>query len=184
MINVYSCYSYRKREIERLLSLTDSFTWEELPTRDPKTGRLTKAGYLPVIQKITKYSSAIMFGFHFGQSAVRIVVNHDMIVTSWFPFDASASPLFELMNVMQVMLEIFNVLSIILFQVFRTEKRLSILKSECLRNLEGAVNSSLYFERRCVQIHPSGSYIYFDCCQNWCRYLPYLRAMCKMSRKL
>jgi hypothetical protein len=101
-INVYSRYSYRKRDIERLLSLTDSFTWEELPTRDPNTGYVTKAGYIPIIQKLTKYASAIMFGFHFAQSAVRIVVNHDMMMTAWFPFDASASPLYELMNVMQV----------------------------------------------------------------------------------
>jgi hypothetical protein len=122
VINIYSCYSYRKRKIERLLSLTDSFTWEELPTRDPKTGRLTKAGYLPVIQKITKYSSAIMFGFHLAQSAVRIVVNHDMMLTSWFPFDASASPLYELMNVIQVMLEMWNLLRIILFPVFKQQK--------------------------------------------------------------
>jgi hypothetical protein len=105
VFNIYSCYSSRKRNIERLLSLTDSFTWEELPTRDPDTGYLTKAGYIPIIQRLTKYSSADMFGFRTAQSTVRIVLNHDMILTSWFPFDTSASPVYEAMNVIQVMLE-------------------------------------------------------------------------------
>jgi hypothetical protein len=122
VINVYSRYSYRKRDIERLLSLTDSFTWEELPTRDPNTGYVTKAAYIPIIHRLAKYSSAILLGFHFAQSAVRIVVNHDMMMTAWFPFDASASPLYELMNVIQVMVEMWNLLCIHLFQVFKQKK--------------------------------------------------------------
>jgi hypothetical protein len=105
VIHTYSRYSYRKRDIERLLCLTEAFTWEELPTRDPSTGYTTKAGYIPIIQRLAKYSSAILLGFHFVQSAVRVVVNHDMILTAWFPFDASSSPLYELVNVIQVKLE-------------------------------------------------------------------------------
>jgi hypothetical protein len=30
------------------------FTWEELPTGDPETGYLTKAGYIRLIPSLTK----------------------------------------------------------------------------------------------------------------------------------
>jgi hypothetical protein len=66
--DIYSHYSYRKRDIEHLLSLTDSFTWEELPTRDPDTGYLTKAGYIPIIQTLATYIPAPTWVFHIIQS--------------------------------------------------------------------------------------------------------------------
>jgi hypothetical protein len=102
-MQMFPCYSYRKRDIEHLLSLTDSFTWEELPTRDPDTGYLTKAGYIPIIQNLTKYSLVLAFVYHNIQSAVRMVMSHDMMITSWYPFDASVSPVFEIANLTQVM---------------------------------------------------------------------------------
>jgi hypothetical protein len=100
---MYPRYSFRKRELEYLLDLTDSFTWEELPTRDPDTGNLTKAGYIPVVQRLTKYVLLILLAFHTLQCSVRIVLNHDMIVTSWYPFDVSTSPAYEIVNFTQVM---------------------------------------------------------------------------------
>ena len=98
----HSIYSYHKRGVQQLLSLTDSFTWEELPTRDPDTGHLTKAGYIQTIQRLTKYSAAFVTSFYFIQSAVRIVSNHELIYTSWFPFDISATPVFVFANLTQV----------------------------------------------------------------------------------
>jgi hypothetical protein len=100
---MYSCYSFRKRELEYLLGLTDSFTWEELPTRDPDTGNLTKAGCIPIIERFTKYALLILLAFHTIQSSVRIVLNHDMIFTSCYPFDVSTSPAYEIVNFTQVM---------------------------------------------------------------------------------
>jgi hypothetical protein len=99
---IYSHYSYRKRDIEHLLRLTDSFTWEELPTRDPDTGYLTKAGYIPIIQSLHKYFFGLGFVFQIIHSAVRIVSNHDFIVTAWFPFDTSAAPVYVFANITQV----------------------------------------------------------------------------------
>jgi hypothetical protein len=101
-MSVYSHYRYRKRDIEHLLSLTDSFTWEELPTRDRDTGYLTNAGYIPIIQSLTKYFFGFGFVFQIIHSAVRIVSNHDMIVTAWFPFDTSARPVYIIANIAQV----------------------------------------------------------------------------------
>jgi hypothetical protein len=48
LINVH-----RKRDFEHLLTLTDSFKQKDLRTRDPDTGHLTKAGYIPVIRSPT-----------------------------------------------------------------------------------------------------------------------------------
>jgi hypothetical protein len=101
-MTVYPRYSYRKRDIERLLSLTDSFTWEELPTRDPNTGYITKSGYIPIIQKLTKFLPTFILGFHIVQSTFRVVLYHDMLLTSWYPFDTSESPMYEIINLTQV----------------------------------------------------------------------------------
>jgi hypothetical protein len=97
-----STYSYCKPDIDHLLRLTDSFTWEELPTRDTDTGRLTKAGYIPIIQKLTKYVTGLVILFHTIESAVRMVSSHGMVLTSWFPFDTSSSPVYVLANITQV----------------------------------------------------------------------------------
>jgi hypothetical protein len=101
-IAVYSLYSYRKRDIEHLLSLTDSFTWEELPTRDPHTGYLTKSGYIPIIQDLTKNMIVLVIVFNAAHITLRIVMNHDMALASWYPFDVSVSPMYEIANFTQV----------------------------------------------------------------------------------
>jgi hypothetical protein len=97
-------YSYRKTDIQHLLSLTDSFTWEELPTRDPDTGYLTKAGYIPIMQKFVAYAIPLSIIYHTVHSAVGIVLNHDMLFTNWYPFDASVSPIYETAISTQVIL--------------------------------------------------------------------------------
>ena len=79
LISSLSRYSYRNREIELLLTLTDSFTWEELPNRDPENGNITNAGYIPVVQSHTKNTVSFALAFHSIQSAVPIVMSHDMI---------------------------------------------------------------------------------------------------------
>jgi hypothetical protein len=97
-----SHHSYRKSDIEQLLSLTDSFTWEELPTRDPDTGYLTQAGFIPVIQTFTKNFYAFFIVFNTIQFVVRSVMSHDMFFASWYPFDVSVSPMYEIVNFTQV----------------------------------------------------------------------------------
>jgi hypothetical protein len=91
--------------------MTDSFTWEELPTRDPDTGYLTNAGLIPIIQSLSLYIPAITWVFHIIQSTIRMVFYHDMIYTNWYPFDASASPVFELANFTQVMFKLHFVIN-------------------------------------------------------------------------
>jgi hypothetical protein len=99
---MYFRYSLRKRKLEQLIGLTDYFTWEDLPTRDPDTGYLTKAAYISIIQRLTKYLFVALFGYHAPQSTFRIVMYHDTIFTAWYPFDVSASPAYEIVNFTQV----------------------------------------------------------------------------------
>jgi len=82
--------------------MTDSFTWEELPTRDPETGILTKAGYIPIMQNFTAYFTALTIIYHTVSSTVHIVLSHDMPFTNWYPFDASVSPIYEIAILTQV----------------------------------------------------------------------------------
>jgi hypothetical protein len=95
-------YSYRKSDIQHLISLTDSFTWEELPTRDPDTGHLTKAGYIPTMQNFAAYIITFGITYHTVHSTVLIVLNHDMPFTNWYPFDPSVSPIYEIAILTQV----------------------------------------------------------------------------------
>jgi hypothetical protein len=103
LTNTFPHYSYRKRDIEHLLTMTDSFKWEELPARNPETGNITHAGYIPIIQTFTRNIVSVAFVFHCFQSTVRIVMTHEMMFPMWFPFDASWSPLYEIITFIQVM---------------------------------------------------------------------------------
>lgn len=89
--------------MEYLIRKSDFFTWEELPTTDPNTRYVTKAGYNSIIQNLTKYVSPIIFAFHPVQSTVRIVMIHDMYLTAWTPFDVTARPLYAFAKVIQVL---------------------------------------------------------------------------------
>jgi len=109
LISKLSPFSYRNRDVEHLLTLTDSFTWEELPTRDIETGNITNSGYIPIIQSHTKNIVSSVFVFHGIQSAVRIVMSHELIFPVWFPFDVSSSPLYEIGNFIQVSSLLLNI---------------------------------------------------------------------------
>ena len=102
LINNFSHYSCRKRHIKHLLTLTDSFTWEELPTKDPDTEYLTNAGFLTRIQSLTKYTVLFSSAIHITQRTVHIITSHETIYPLWLPIDISRSPIYEIINVMQV----------------------------------------------------------------------------------
>jgi len=96
------CFRLRLRSIERAMDLTDSFTWEELPTRDAHTGHLTAAGWIPLTIKYSRRAPIAILCFHYVQSTVRIVTNHETILAVWYPFDWTVSPFYELVNISQV----------------------------------------------------------------------------------
>jgi len=98
----FLCLRLQQRSIERAIDLTDSFTWEDLPTRDTATGHLTAAGWIPLIQKYITLAAIAAISFHYSQSAIRIVTNHETLFTAWYPFDWTVSPFYELVNISQV----------------------------------------------------------------------------------
>jgi len=59
---------FRLQSIERAMDLTDSFTWEDLPTRDADTGHLTAAGRIPLTTKYSKSGAIAVLCFHTVQS--------------------------------------------------------------------------------------------------------------------
>jgi len=84
------------------MNLTDCFTWENLPTRDADTGRLTAAGWIPHITNSTGRAIIAMIFFHTVQTTIRIVRNHETVIIAWYPFDWTVSPFYELVNISQV----------------------------------------------------------------------------------
>jgi hypothetical protein len=84
------------------MDLTDSFTWDDLPTRDADTGHLTAAGWIPLTVKYGKSAAIVIVCFHFVQSTIRIVTNHETLFIAWYPFDWTVSPFYELVNISQV----------------------------------------------------------------------------------
>ena len=86
------------------MDLTESFTWEDLPTRDADTGHLTAAGWIPLIMKYSRSVPIAILCFHAVQSTIRIVTNHETQFNAWYPFDWNVSPFYELVNISQVTL--------------------------------------------------------------------------------
>jgi len=84
------------------MDLTDSFTWEDLPTREANTGQLTPAGWIPLIKTYTIRAAILILAFHSVQTTTRIVTNHEPIVIAWYPFDWTVSPYYELVIILQL----------------------------------------------------------------------------------
>jgi len=84
------------------MDLTDSFTWEDLPTRDADTGHLTAAGWIPLTMNYSRNLAIMIVCFHTVQSTVCIVTNHETQYLAWYPFDWTVSPFYELVNISQV----------------------------------------------------------------------------------
>ncbi|PNF24044.1 hypothetical protein B7P43_G08622 [Cryptotermes secundus] len=94
--------SWRLHDFERLLRLTESFTWEDQPTRDPHTGHRTLAGWIPHLQEVLKCVYAISLFSHLLQSGVRMYASHELMYRAQYPFDTVSSPGYELVTIMQI----------------------------------------------------------------------------------
>lgn len=106
------CYRTHKQSIQKLLLQTEQFIWEDLPARND-SGSLTMAGIIPLIQKVTKYMSLILLipnGIHM---LIRGIGSEELGLDMWFPFDASSSPVHEIIVIVQV--RAGEILSVYLF---------------------------------------------------------------------
>ena len=93
---------FREQDIELAVDLTDSFTWEDLPNRDPDTGHLTAAGWIPLIRMLNTCTAIMLISSHIILTTTRIVTNHETILIAWYPFDSTVSPFYEMVNISQV----------------------------------------------------------------------------------
>ena len=99
---LFLCIRLQQHSIERSMDLTDSFTWEDLPTRDADTGHLSAAGWIPLTMKYSRNTVIAILCFHTVQSTIRMATNHETIFIVWYPFDWTVSPFYELVNISQV----------------------------------------------------------------------------------
>jgi len=60
------------------------------------------AGSIQFLQRVMKNVVIFMFVFHAIQSSVRMYREHDMVFTTWYPFHVSNTPVYEIINVTQV----------------------------------------------------------------------------------
>jgi hypothetical protein len=93
------------------MDLTDSFTWEDLPIRDPENGVLTAAGWIPLVQTYAVRAVVLNTTFYSVQSTIRIVTNHETVFSVWYPFDWTISPFYELVNISQVRISLHKKIS-------------------------------------------------------------------------
>jgi hypothetical protein len=87
-----------------MLRLTDAFIWEDLPLTDHDSGSLGTAVWIPRIRKITIAITGIVLTYHGIQNSITLSTsnNHPMIYGTWYPFDTSISPVYELVVITQV----------------------------------------------------------------------------------
>jgi hypothetical protein len=84
--------------------LTESFTWEELPTTNPETGSLTMAGWIPRVKLIAKRFIQLIIAFHSTYTTIRMAVLENRLLSynGWYPIDTSVSPTYQVVNFTQV----------------------------------------------------------------------------------
>jgi hypothetical protein len=88
----------------RTLRLTDAFIWEDLPHTDPETGYPTMAAWISRIRKVTNLITwvAIIVDVTHHSMLLSTSDDHPMVYHTWYPFDTTESPVYELIYIAQV----------------------------------------------------------------------------------
>ena len=102
IIFIFLCFRLNFHNLEYLINFAESFTWKQFPARDPETGILTMRGYIARIGGFTILAWAFIAVFHVAQTSYRILSSHAMMYPTWYPFDVSTSPQYEIANLTQV----------------------------------------------------------------------------------
>ena len=97
-----SCYSLFRGKFDRLIRITEQFTWEDLPEKDSETGETTMTGWIKKTQIMAKHVYIVCMAFHLSQSTYRIISFRAMVFNSWYPFDCMISPTYEFIALFQV----------------------------------------------------------------------------------
>ena len=120
---------FRRDTIVRMLRLTDAFIWEDLPTTDPVTGSLTMAAWIPRIQKFSSIITTTAISYHVIQTTIRFTTSDDrpFMYGTWYPFNATKSPAYELINISQVKAFVIRWVYSVLIYIVWLECKLGIL---------------------------------------------------------
>ena len=99
LLTMFICFCYhtlrlRTRQLQDLLILAEDFTWDDLPA-------VGMASYIPMIRKLTWRSVIAVLCSHGVQLISRFSTEDErpLMFNSWFPFNTSQSPAFELLYV-------------------------------------------------------------------------------------
>lgn len=93
------------KTLRRLFSLVESFTWEDMPLIDDETGEMTMAGWIPRTERFMKRFVSLSVVAHMTMSLVRVTTTDKMIYDTWYPFEISKSPMYEIILMTQVNLK-------------------------------------------------------------------------------
>jgi hypothetical protein len=87
-----------------MLRLTDAFIWEDLPCTDPETGSLSMAAWISRVQRVSLFIASVAITFHMIESSIRLLTSEgrSLLYETWYPFDVTQSPFYELTNITQV----------------------------------------------------------------------------------
>ena len=122
---------FRRDTIVRMLRLTDAFIWEDLPTTDPVTGSLTMVAWIPRIQKFTIIITTTAIALYVVEVTILFLTSDDryFVFGTWYPFDATKSPTYELINITQVKGCIIGWIYSVLNHIVWLECRLDVLNN-------------------------------------------------------
>ncbi|KAJ4437144.1 hypothetical protein ANN_17279 [Periplaneta americana] len=96
--------------VGKLLIFADNFNWDDLPPKDPNTGKPSIALMIPRIKKASLGVLIAAFGFLFAQTAISVIISEErpLIFNTWYPYDISKSPAYEITMAFQTMGLIFG----------------------------------------------------------------------------
>jgi hypothetical protein len=83
--------------------LTDSFTWDGAPDKDSHTENISQASLIPVIKNTVWKLCVFIVGFHGCYFIMQVAEGRRILsINSYYPFDWTVTPLYELINISQV----------------------------------------------------------------------------------
>jgi hypothetical protein len=93
--------------MERLLRLAAAFSYENLQTKTPDEDSFKMTALLSVIKPTTFKVLVISLGYHSCYLVLRLVLRNDrpLAINAYYGFDTFNSPIYELVNLSQVRLQ-------------------------------------------------------------------------------
>jgi hypothetical protein len=90
--------------MERLMHLAAAFTWEDLQAKTPAVDSFKMTAIFPLIKPATLRILIIFFSYHTCYITLRLALgdNRPLSFNAYYGFNASRSPLYEMVNISQV----------------------------------------------------------------------------------